>query len=198
MHWCASGALACSAPVAATTVTVSVRTPDGRPIPNAVVSIESAATRPGTPPVFHYPLRVTQKDIQFQPYVLLVPKGATVSFPNLDRVRHHVYSFSKAKRFELKLYGQQEDRSVTFDQAGTVALGCNIHDQMSAFVKVVDTPFAERTDASGRVVIRNVPNGNAVLRVWHPQAVAKANEIAVPLPVGGDIARTIELRIGAR
>src|SRR4051812_16898625 len=88
-----------ASPVAAATVTVSVRTPDGRPVENAVVSIESAATRPGTPPAFHYPLRVSQKDFQFHPYVLLVPKGATVSFPNLDRVRHHVYSFSKPKRF---------------------------------------------------------------------------------------------------
>mgnify|MGYP001117492615 CR=1 FL=1 len=96
----------------------------------------------------HWEQRYAEK-----PYVLLVPKGATVAFPNLDRVRHHVYSFSKAKRFELKLYGQEENRTVTFDQAGTVAVGCNIHDQMSAFVKVVGTPYAERTDANGRVVI---------------------------------------------
>lgn len=187
-----------AAPAAAANVTVTVRSPDGRPVENAVVSIESTATRPGTPPAFHYPPRVSQKDIQFHPFVLLVPKGATVSFPNFDRVRHHVYSFSSAKRFELKLYGQEEDRSVTFDQPGAVALGCNIHDQMTAFIMVVETPWAERTDAAGRVTIRGVPNGPATLRVWHPQAVAKGNELAMQLPLSGDVARAVELKIGAR
>lgn len=192
-------ALLCAAsPSLAATVTVLVRSPDGHPLENAVVSIESPAARPGTPPTFDYPLKVTQQDIAFHPYVLLVPKGARVSFPNLDKVRHQVYSFSKTKKFELKLYGREEDRSVLFDTPGTVALGCNIHDRMSAFIRVVDTPFAEKTDASGRVTIRGVPPGRATIRVWHPAAVAKNGEFVAPLPVGdADQAQTVTMRVGA-
>ncbi len=185
-------------PASAATVTITVRTPDGQPIENAVVSIETASARPGTPASFSYPLRVSQQNIKFSPYVLLVPVGARVAFPNLDKVRHHVYSFSRAKRFELKLYGRDESHSIQFDTPGVVALGCNIHDAMSGFVKVVDTPFAEKSGASGQVVIRNVPAGGATVRVWHPLAQARGNEFSAPLTIGaGDVAQLVTLRIGA-
>src|SRR5579862_5442899 len=78
-------------------VAVSVRTPQGQPIPNAVVTI--AAPHAG-PIHFAWPYRVAQQDLQFNPFVLIVPVGADVAFPNLDKVRHHVYSFSPVKTFE--------------------------------------------------------------------------------------------------
>ena len=68
-------------------------------------------------------MTMTQQNIAFNPYVLIVPVGSTVGFPNKDKVRHHVYSFSAAKKFELKLYGQQEERTVTFDKTGVVRAG---------------------------------------------------------------------------
>lgn len=180
----------------AATVNVLVRDARGAPLPNAVVTIESDATRPGTRPAFSYPPVVSQQDIQFTPFVLVVPRGATVSFPNRDTVRHHVYSFSRAKKFELKLYGRDETRSVTFDVPGAVALGCNIHDGMSAFVKVVDTPWAGKSGADGRVSIEGVPAGAATIRVWHPHARARGNEFVAPLPIpdGGEIGRVVTLR----
>lgn len=182
----------------AATVSITVRTPDGKPVENAVVSIETGSAGPGTAPAFAYPLRVSQKDIRFQPYVLLVPVGARVSFPNLDKVRHHVYSFSRPKRFELKLYGREESPAVLFDTPGVVALGCNIHDSMSAFVKVVDTPYAEKTGASGQVALRHLPLGRATVRVWHPLAQARGNEFSAPLEIGGgDVAQVVTLRIAS-
>lgn len=185
-------------PASAATVAVSLRTPEGQPVENAVVMIETASTRLGTPNAFNYPARVTQQNIKFNPYILIVPVGATVSFPNQDKVRHHVYSFSRAKKFELKLYGRDETHSVTFDKAGVVALGCNIHDAMSAFVRVVDTPFAEKTGAAGQVVLKGVPAGAATVRVWHPHALARGNEFSAPLSVGSaDTAQVVTLRIKA-
>lgn len=154
-------ACALAAPVA---ITVIGR--DGKPLAGAVVQVKvprgpSAASR------FSGPFVVAQKDIQFQPRILIVPAGASVSFPNRDKVRHHVYSFSTPKRFELKLYGQDETRAITFDQPGVVALGCNIHDAMSGIIIVTDTPFAALTDAAGRVSFPNVPEGSAVVTLWH-------------------------------
>ncbi len=181
-------------PVAAqaATVTITVRQPDGTPLKDGVVLVESA----GAPrPVPHGPYVMEQKQIAFQPHVLIVPVGAQVSFPNRDSVRHHVYSFSKAKRFDLKLYGREDQRSIGFDTAGVVALGCNIHDSMSGFIIVTATPFYGRTDAQGRVTIPGVPAGAVTLRLWSPTIRAAGNTLsqAASVPVAG-YATTLTIR----
>ena len=175
-------------------VTVSVRTAQGAPVPDAVVTVAAGTNAPD--PRFPWPMQVAQKDLQFRPFVLVVPAGGQVSFPNQDGIRHHVYSFSPAKRFELKLYGQGQAPSVTFDKTGVVALGCNIHDGMVAFIKVVDTPYAAKTDAAGQATLRGLPNGQTTVRIWHPYLRAPDNEIARPLAVrdGATLSATVDLR----
>jgi hypothetical protein len=163
-------------PVAAhaATVTISARGADGKPLVNAVVMIDSPR-KPAGPIKFPWPSVMAQRNIAFEPHVLIVPVNTSVSFPNFDKVRHHVYSFSKAKKFDLKLYGKDETRSVLFDQPGVVALGCNIHDVMSGFIMVVDTPYAMVTDGNGRVMIDGVPAGGVTVRLWHPSIRAPGN-----------------------
>ena len=176
-------ALFLCAPAFAGDLTVSVRDTAGRPVQDAVVTVHPAAGVPRGPIRFPWPLRMAQQDIQFQPYVLIVPVGGTVAFPNLDRVRHQVYSFSRGNRFELQLYGRDESRTHSFATAGLAAIGCNIHDQMLAYIKVVDTPWAAKTPAGGDVTLRGVPAGAATLRVWHPRLAGRGNEISQPLTV---------------
>ncbi|WP_375421045.1 methylamine utilization protein [uncultured Sphingomonas sp.] len=167
----------------AATVSIEVRAIGGRPLPGAVVTIDSARPVPVTlSPRVTY--QIEQRDIAFQPSILIVPVGATVAFPNRDKVRHHVYSFSKPKRIDLKLYGREDTRSVTFDKPGVVALGCNIHDAMSGFVYVTATPFAALTDAAGKVTIANVPAGGARVTVWHPSIRSPGGSAAQPITVG--------------
>ncbi|MGA1799893.1 methylamine utilization protein [Sphingomonas sp. 4RDLI-65] len=161
-------------------VSIDVRGLDGRPLVGAVVTIET----PKAPPVtVRGPYMVEQRDIAFQPHVLIVPVGAAVGFPNRDKVRHHVYSFSKAKRFDLKLYGREDARTVTFDTPGVVPLGCNIHDSMSGFVFVTATPFAALTDAAGHVAMTGIPAGGAIVRVWHPSIRAPGSTASQPVTV---------------
>ena len=150
---------------------VRVTTPDGSPVADAVVML--AATAGAPKPVASGKLEVAQKNKQFIPFVLVVPVGATVTFPNLDKFRHHVYSFSKGNKFELELFGREDKRVVTFSTVGIVAIGCNIHDQMVAFIRVVDTPWAEKTAADGTATLASAPGGNLRLSVWHPYAKAK-------------------------
>jgi plastocyanin len=166
--------------------TITVRGADGQPLAGAVVMIE-VARPPAGPIKFPWPYVMAQQNISFIPHVLIVPVGASVSFPNRDRVRHHVYSFSPAKKFDLKLYGRDETRTVLFDKKGVVVLGCNIHDAMSGFILVVDTPFAMQTDANGRVTIPNVPAGAATVRVWYPSIRAPDNMLtqATTIPAAG-------------
>jgi plastocyanin len=172
------------APVLAGDLTVSVRDAGGRAISDAVVTVHPAAGVPPGPIRFSWPLRMSQQDLQFQPYVLIVPIGAAVSFPNFDRVRHQVYSFARGNRFEIELYGRDQSRSHVFRTAGVAAIGCNIHDQMLAYIKVVDTPWAAKTGTGGDVVLRAIPAGAATLRVWHPRLAVRGNETAQTLTIG--------------
>lgn len=187
-------ALACGvAGVAqAANLAVTVVGPDGRPVPDAVVLVRPRGWAATEPIRFPWPMVVEQKDMQFRPYVLIAPVGAEVAFPNHDPYRHHVYSFSPARVFELKLYGHDETRTVRFDRPGVVALGCNIHDDMSAFIRVVDTPFAAKTGADGQAVIRNLPAGPASLAVWHPRIRGGADLVReITAPAGGALALTV-------
>ena len=172
-------------------VTIDVRGPDGTPLADAVVMVDV----PGAHVVQRGPYVMEQKAIAFQPHILVVPVGATVSFPNRDAFRHHVYSFSKAKKFDLKLYGRDETRSVVFDQAGIVALGCNIHDSMSGFIVVSATPYAAKTDRAGRVVLADVPAGAARLRIWSPAIHAPDNMMAQAITVApAGVATSVTVR----
>src|SRR5690606_24430689 len=108
-------------------------------------------------PVGHY--EMSQKNRTFIPFVLAVPRGAKVDFPNLDRTRHHVYSFSEAKPFELKLYVGQAEAPILFDKPGLVALGCNIHDYMQAFIYVADSPIVAVTDEKGEIQFKDLAAG---------------------------------------
>ena len=108
-----------------------------------------------------------QIDKQFVPYVTPVYVGTAVRFPNKDNVRHHVYSFSRAKKFELPLYTGTPSAPVVFDKPGVVTLGCNIHDWMIGYVYVADTPFFDKTGTDGTVTISELPPGEYQARVWH-------------------------------
>jgi plastocyanin len=188
--------LAMSAAAFAGDLRVLVTGADGRPVQDAVATLHVAAA-PSGPIRFSWPMRIAQENMQFSPFVLIAPAGATVAFPNLDDIRHQVYSFSRPGPFELRLYGHDESRSVQFRNVGVIAIGCNIHDSMSAFIYVVDTPFAMKTGADGVAVLRNAPAGAATLRVWHPYMRATDNRVerAVTVPAtGGEQRFQIRLR----
>lgn len=163
---------------------------DGRPLSGAVVTV----TMPGTAaPAPRGPYVVAQRNIQFDPRVLIVPVGATVSFPNFDKMRHHVYSFSKPKKFELKLFGRDESRNVVFDKPGAVALGCNIHDAMNGVVYVTASPYTALTDAAGRVRM-NVAPGSGRVAVWHPSIRSAGNTLEQPASVAASgLTTTLQL-----
>lgn len=144
---------------------VLVTTADGEPLVNAVVwATPEDDTGIEQWPEMHYVM--DQQDRQFKPHILPVPKGASVSFTNSDTILHHVYSFSAAKTFELKLYKSNEREPVVFDHTGVVDVGCNIHDWMLAYIVVVDTPYFSITDAEG-VARFELPNGDYTLSLWH-------------------------------
>jgi plastocyanin len=161
---------------------ISVRTPAGQPVADAVVvampndTSVLALARPRAE-------ELQQIDKEFVPKVKPIYVGSTVAFPNKDSVRHHVYSFSPAKRFELPLYAGVPSQPVLFDKAGVVVLGCNIHDWMIGYVYVSDSPWFARTDADGRAEIAELPARGYTVRVWHPQQEGTEEATRQPLEV---------------
>ncbi|HEY4070661.1 MAG TPA: methylamine utilization protein [Sphingomicrobium sp.] len=158
--------MALAAPLGATSLTVRVVDSAGRPVRDAVVTLYPSSGARTPRPSGRYV--VSQQNVQFHPFLSIVPVGADVSFPNLDNTKHHVYSFSPAKRFELKLFAKDQSRTVHFDKPGVVALGCNIHDQMSAFIVVTDSAWTARTNGQGLVTFGDAPNARGRVVVWHP------------------------------
>lgn len=166
-------------------VQAHVSSPGGQPVADAAVVLEPLAPsrlRPGAKAT------IEQRGKEFIPYVTVVQAGTAVEFPNNDTIRHHVYSFSAPKRFEIKLYAGKPGQPVVFDKPGEVVIGCNIHDWMEAYVLVVESPYFAKTTADGRALIANVPPGRYRLQLWHPlqkaQQAARELEIAAePAPL---------------
>jgi plastocyanin len=119
---------------------------------------------------------IEQINRTFTPAVTVIQTGTAVNFPNRDTVRHHVYSFSPAKTFEIKLFTGVPATPVVFDKPGEVVIGCNIHDQMIAWILIVDTPHFAKSDKGGKAVLDNLPAGDYEIAVWHAAATSPAPE----------------------
>lgn len=149
-------------------VAVQVLDAGGKPVADAVVYLEADGNQ--QLPKSLKPGEISQKGLQFVPTVTVVQTGSKIYFPNNDKVRHHIYSFSAPHKFDQKLYTGTTAEPQTFEKPGTVVLGCNIHDKMIAYVRIVDTPYYGKTDAGGRVAL-DAPAGKYVLKAWHPDIV---------------------------
>ncbi len=165
--------------LAAEKVTFNVVDQNGTPVKEAVVElIPTLATDLSMPNTRQV---MDQLDKQFTPRTLLITRGDSVAFPNSDNIRHHVYSFSPAKRFEIPLYAGTPGTPELFDKSGVVVIGCNIHDSMIGFIYVAASPFAGLTDDQGFTSIENTvdqPNMQAfqALILWHPQLSLNAQD----------------------
>jgi len=178
--------------IPAATLVVHVQTPDARALPGAVVTV-----RPLDAPGRHAtPVRAVMDQVNrsFAPDVLVIPVGSTVEFPNSDSVSHQIYSFSPVKRFQLPLYRGKPYPPVHFDQPGVVTLGCNIHDQMLAYLLVTDAPWYGRTDEGG-TFSAEVPRGRYRVTLWHPRLRDGEASLERELTVGDTDRADLTLRL---
>ena len=181
--------------LAAGEVLVIVKDTKDQPVADAVISLvplDAAASVPFKPAA--EPVVIAQHGEEFDPYVTVVAVGTRVSFPNLDSIRHQVYSLSKAKPFEIPLYGPGADQTILFDRPGVVALGCNIHDWMSAYLVVVDTPHFMKTAADGLARLAELPAGHYRLDVWHPRLAGESRREVV-VAAGDAVTQTISVTL---
>jgi plastocyanin len=162
---------------------VNVRDAKGAPVSDAVVFANSSATNSSRVPK---QAAIDQINKEFVPYVTAVQVGTAIYFPNKDNIRHHVYSFSPAKKFELPLYEGTPAQPVVFDKVGFVTLGCNIHDWMIAYVAVLPTPYFQITGDDGRVALKNLPVGQYTVEAWQPSLKDSPEQIAQHVDLASD------------
>lgn len=177
-------------------ITVLVSQPDGKPLPGTVLMLHrlDGPSHPAAP--VH--AIMDQVDREFVPDVLVIPVGSTVSFPNSDKVRHEVYSFSPTHPFELRLYSGKAYPPQHFDRAGLVTLGCNIHDWMLAYILVTDADYYGSTDAAGRWSMPNVAPGRYRLEWWHPRLGDLSHEGSRELSISANQPSEVRVQIERR
>jgi plastocyanin len=176
-----AGVLAATGGAGAATLVLNVQTSDGHVLSGAVVTV-----RPLDGPGRHVtPVHAVmdQVDRAFAPDLLVIPVGSTVEFPNSDSVSHQIYSFSPTKRFQLPLYRGKPYPPVHFEQPGVVTLGCNIHDDMLAYLFVTDAPWYGRTDTTG-AWSAELPRGRYRVALWHPRLRENEADLAREFTVG--------------
>jgi plastocyanin len=186
------GAFGCAAPAAAAALVIHVEASDGNALPGAVITARPVDGPAKRPAAVHAVM--DQIDRAFVPDLMVVPVGSTVSFPNSDSVSHQIYSFSSAKRFQLPLYRGTPYPPVLFDQAGIITLGCNIHDEMLAYLVVTDAPYFGRTDNAGSWSAEVGP-GRYRVTIWHPRLHSDAGDIDREFTVGSDDRAELTVRL---
>jgi plastocyanin len=159
--------LTAAAPSGAGDLRARVVDREGKPLTDAIVVAKPLT---GGGPAQGRPTDevLEQLDKEFVPRVKPIFVGSRVRFPNHDSVRHQVYSFSPAKKFDLPLYSGGAAPTVVFDAPGIVALGCNIHDWMVGYIYVSETPYFAQTGKDGTALIQDLPAGDYNVRVWQP------------------------------
>jgi plastocyanin len=180
------------ADVPAATLVINVQSADGRPLSGAVVTVRPLDGQARHPA----PVRAVMDQVNraFEPDLLVIPVGSTVEFPNSDSVSHQIYSFSQPKRFQLPLYRGKPYPPVHFDQPGVVTLGCNIHDEMLAYLLVTDAPWSGRTDSVGAWTV-DLPRGRYRVALWHPRLRDSEADLERELTVGETDRADLTLRL---
>lgn len=163
----------------AVSVQIAITDQQGQPLADAVVELRDPANKSYQAML----VDVVQQNLTFQPFVSAVQVGTAVNFPNLDKTRHHVYSFSAAKVFELQLYVGKPEAPILFDTPGIVALGCNIHDYMQAYIYVGQSSFLAVTNEKGIATFSKLTATDYQLKLWHPWQLQDVELQTVSLPI---------------
>ncbi len=158
----------------------SVTDAEGKPVKNSVVILTAADNR-DIPRKAPERREIDQIDKEFISRVTAIQTGTLIEFPNNDNIRHHVYSFSPAKPFELPLYSGMPSEPVLFDKPGIVKIGCNIHDWMIGYIYITEAPYFAVTTEEGTADLEALEDGMYVASIWHP--LMKQSEESTRQPI---------------
>lgn len=177
--------------VVAADITIKVLDKNNKPLADMVVYLQSEANL--SLPLNENIVEVGQFDRSFTPYISVMQLGNKVNFKNKDDITHHIYSPIGENKFSYKISAGQSQIKSDFEQAGEVAMGCNIHDWMSGYLLIVDTPIFGKTDKNGQLNLTVQHSGEYKLVVWHPQLDVLDNRFYQQVQLSEDKAITVKL-----
>jgi plastocyanin len=160
-------------------------------VSQAVVYFEPAGGAP--PRRSEAPFEMVTRQKQFQPRVMVVPRGARVRFPNQDPILHNVFSVSPGNAFDLGLYREGPGKEQKLERPGLVRIFCNVHHSMVAYLLVLDTPYYTQPGPDGKFTLTGLPKGPGRLTVWHEQAEPWTIDVKLPQPPGPPISARVEV-----
>lgn len=175
-------------------IRVEIKDPAGARVEDAVASLVALDRTPALVPPAE-PAVIVQEGEEFKPYVTPVVVGTRIRFPNRDKIAHHVFSLSPAKRFDIPRYRGDPKDTILFDQPGIVSLGCNLHDWMAAYVVVLATPYFGVSARDGFVLLSQLPPGRYRLEVWHPR-LKEPERREVSIAAGDTATQVIAVTLG--
>jgi len=138
-------------------------------------------------------VEVGQLDRSFTPYISVMQLGNTVNFKNRDDITHHIYSPIGDNKFSFKISAGQAQSKSDFRQTGEIVMGCNIHDWMSGYLLIVDTPLFGKTDKSGSLNLVVTQEGKYQLIVWHPQLEVANNRFYQQVDLSESTSITVKI-----
>ncbi len=121
---------------------------------------------------------MNQQGLAFVPHVLPILLGTTVDFLNNDGVLHNLHAFlGRETLFNMAMPKFIKKKSVAFQREGVVLLLCDVHQEMSAYIVVLQNPFFAVTNERGEFVIKDIPPGSYMLRTWHEKLTPQNREV---------------------
>lgn len=163
---------------------------ENRGIANVIVSLRSVPAEK-IPPSQPDRLVLDNRDCQFVPHVAVLSVGSTIEAVSHDPVLHTVHFYGALER-NLALPDKSATMTVTAGEPGMIAVLCDAHGWMKAYIRVDSHPFHAVTDAEGTFVIENIPVGSYELDVWHERLGAQSLSVRVE----PDTSVALEIRYG--
>ena len=137
---------------------------------------------------------IAQKHRKFTPSRVVIPVGSTVAFPNNEAPspenEHNVFSPTDPI-FDLKRYGGGKVKSQQFLDEDEFDIYCDLHVEMNAKVKVVDSNHIVPV-VNGAFQLAGVPAGKYKVVAWAPDSAESKETITV---VAGETAQVPQLNV---
>jgi hypothetical protein len=174
-------------------VEISVKGTNNQVLPNVVVYLEPLSNQilPNTT----HTVEINQHHKAFAPYISVSQSKQVVRFTNQDDITHHIYSVTDNNKFSFKIRSGQSNSDSVFSQASEIAMGCNIHDWMSGYLLVVDTPYFDKSNKQGTATFAGVKNGQYRVVIWHPKLKSNNNRVIVEKNIQGNMQFNIDLTV---
>jgi plastocyanin len=154
-----------TAPPTAETVVVNANGTLG----NVFVYVKAGLPAGAKYPTPATPVVIDQDGCRYHPHVLGIMVGQTLEIRNSDPVLHNIKAkATKNRPFNVSQPSAGIKTNRTFAAPEVmVALECNVHGWMNAFLGVLPHPFYAVTGTDGSFSLKGLPPGTYTIEAWH-------------------------------